>query len=92
MPNVPLNKPTSAAKLASADAAKTRLLRGVVARKKADLDRVSSRGKEVLSFLRNNAKEDMLKLESNLFSKLDFDVLIDDVLDKISPEVEKEDS
>lgn len=82
--------PIPSARLASVDAAKARLLKGIVARKKADYHDVSERGKDVLSFLRRHAKRDMLAVEMGLFQKFDFDTIVDDVVKRVAPESDPE--
>ena len=57
----------------AASAAKARITKAVIAKKKADYDKVNGRGKEVLSFLRTNAKNDLEAVEAALFKKLNLD-------------------
>ena len=57
----------------AASTAKARITKAVIAKKKADYDKVNSRGKEVLSFLRTNAKNDLETVEAALFKKLNLD-------------------
>jgi len=72
----------NAARTASSrvDAAKARLLRGIVTRKQADYAIVDARGKDVMAFIRKNARADLLQTEAAVFAKFDLDARIDDVL------------
>lgn len=69
---------------------KARLRKALVAKKKTDLDLVNGRGKEVLSFLRTNAKNDLEKIEAALFSKYDFDELTTKFEDVLADDSEAE--
>jgi hypothetical protein len=67
----------------NAPAIKARLRKALVAKKTGDLSSVRGRGKEVLSFVRGNAKTDLEYVEAFVFSKLDltaFAAQLEDVM------------
>lgn len=60
----------------SAQAIKDSFRKAVVGRKKADHAAVKTRGTEVLSFLRRQAKEDLEALEAVFLGNNDFEAVI----------------
>lgn len=57
------------ARRAAIDAAKARVLKGLVVRKTADLDVVTARGREILNVMQKHARADVLQIEECFFAK-----------------------
>ena len=64
-------------------ASKSRLTKAVSTRRKVDIDRITSRGKEVLKFLKHNAQSDLETVERAVFHKCGLEHKLGAAADKI---------